>query len=122
MSQEFNPSPCPFCGGTDVRVHSYRGIEPESFMQCHNCSTTGPSALRQSEAVEKWNTRAALAQPACEVVPLTKDQIDFILGDSFLAANGSVYSTRVYDFVAAIECKFCEKNGIGTKGGEHGKD
>jgi len=35
--------------------------------------------------------------------PLTKNQIDFILGDSFLAANGSVYSTRVYDFVAAIE-------------------
>ena len=45
---------------------------------------------------------ASPAAPAAPV-PLTKGQIDFILGDSFLAANGSVYSTRIYDFVRAIE-------------------
>jgi len=34
---------------------------------------------------------------------LSKEQIDFIISDSFLSANGSIYSTRVYDFVRAIE-------------------
>lgn len=47
--------------------------------------------------------------------PLTKEQIDFILSDAFLAANGSVYSTRIYDFVRAVE----GAHGIGeAKGGE----
>lgn len=52
----------------------------------------------------KLYDEAALTQArAVPRQPLDKDQIDFILGDSFLAANGSVYSTRVYDFVRAIE-------------------
>ena len=46
---------------------------------------------------------AEAAQPWQEPPRLTKSQIDFILGDSFLAANGSIYSTRVYDFVRAVE-------------------
>jgi len=41
--------------------------------------------------------------PCLKRKPLTKDQIDLILAESFLAANGSVYSTRVYDLVRAIE-------------------
>lgn len=41
--------------------------------------------------------------PCLRRKPLTKDQIDLILAESFLAANGSVYSTRVYDLVRAIE-------------------
>lgn len=43
------------------------------------------------------------AKPSAGGEAMTKAQIDFLLGDSFLAANGSVYATRIYDFVAAIE-------------------
>ena len=50
--------------------------------------------------------------------PLTKDQVDFILGDAFLAANGSVYSTRVYDFVKAIEREHGIAAAPTTSGGE----
>lgn len=41
---------------------------------------------------------------------LAKERIDFILADSFLAANGSVYSTRIYDFVAAIEDEISQQS------------
>lgn len=58
--------PCPFCGSTNIKVHSYSDAvingEPDAFAQCHDCSTTGPNGKTESEAADAWNTRAARAQ------------------------------------------------------------
>lgn len=68
-----------------------------------------PSALvgAMQDTVHKTSGRVrdarTAAAPPARPVPLTKADIDFVLSDSFLAANGSVYSTRIYDFVRAIE-------------------
>lgn len=53
--------PCPFCGSSDLRVHVYRGEEPEAFVQCHNCATCGPSGTDKDHAIERWNTRLMTA-------------------------------------------------------------
>lgn len=58
-------------------------------------------SLGLAEKAAALTTAARAAEPARK--PLTKDQVDFILRDAFLAANGSVYSTRIYDFVREIE-------------------
>lgn len=91
--------------------HALPKKKPAVFHHPHGVELwDGPSmdlhAMKYAEPLfqEIERLTAALTQArAVPRQPLTKDQIDFILGDSFLAANGSVYSTRVYDFVRAIE-------------------
>lgn len=55
----------------------------------------------ESATQASYLLRELAAEP--KRAPLTKDQIDFLTADAFLAANGSIYSTRVYDFVRAVE-------------------
>jgi len=66
MTDQKTLEPCPFCGGSDIKVHSYDhvliGGEPDAFAQCHDCSTTGPNGKTEAEAADAWNTRAARAQ------------------------------------------------------------
>ena len=90
--------------------------------------SNGDFCVESMPASTEWPIALYAAARAAEPArkPLTKDQIDFILRDAFLAANGSVYSTRIYDFVREIE----REHGIATsptpptgtskEGGEHG--
>lgn len=78
--QQRGPAPCPFCGGSNIRVHIYADVpiggEPDGFAQCHDCSTTGPNAKTESDAIAAWNRRAAAPPPP--VLPLSEGQIDKI--------------------------------------------
>ena len=65
--------------GRDVEVNAYRDSTMDEY------------------------ARAAVEAERARRVPLTKEQIDLILADGYLAANGSVYSTCVYDLVRDIE-------------------
>lgn len=67
--------PCPFCGGTDVRIGDSDKIdllsihfnEPIAFVECMNCRAVGGLYKKNykhygnsnaiEKAVEKWNTR-----------------------------------------------------------------
>ena len=53
--------PCPFCGG---EAAIYEPITTRFwFVRCSNgdtCSTCGPDRGTRSEAIEAWNTRAAV--------------------------------------------------------------
>ena len=74
--------------------------------------SNGDFCVESMPASTEWPIALYAAARAAEPArkPLTKDQIDFILRDAFLAANGSVYSTRIYDFVREIE----REHGIAT--------
>ncbi len=48
--------PCPFCGSKEVEM---QGNSHHSWVVCDNCSTEGPVAPSQDEAVERWNERAS---------------------------------------------------------------
>lgn len=54
--------PCPFCGSTNLKTHVYKGEEPDAFVQCHDCSSTGPSGEGETGAIEAWNRHAQPAQ------------------------------------------------------------
>lgn len=54
--------PCAFCGSTNLKTHVYKGEEPDAFVQCHDCSSTGPSGEEEAGAIEAWNRRAQPAQ------------------------------------------------------------
>ena len=60
--------PCPFCGGTDIRWYSDKGLGHR--YKCTNCHAIGPfsepdrgataretSDIRTAEAARLWNTR-----------------------------------------------------------------
>lgn len=60
MSQELKP--CPFCGGTDVLMHTAHDV---FWAACVDCVCVGPGSLKQSEqqAADEWNRRAPTWQP-----------------------------------------------------------
>ena len=67
MTEELKP--CPFCGGTNVTMARIPTWDTRSwrYVSCRNsdCQAEGPADLRESGAIEKWNTRAvdALESP-----------------------------------------------------------
>lgn len=57
-----NLKPCPFCGSDNAKHFGYDAAgEPEHFVQCLECSTTGPYAEDETSAVEHWNRRAVMS-------------------------------------------------------------
>ena len=46
--------PCPFCGGSEVWIHSE--IDPK-FVVCKECLAFGPNAPTVKQAVARWNKR-----------------------------------------------------------------
>jgi len=66
--------PCPFCGGTDIRVFDNRLV-------CNSCSATGPDlghcvgAKCRADAIAAWNHRAPVPLPVDAPEP-TPGQID----------------------------------------------
>lgn len=67
--------PCPFCGDSDdynpsiSRSSKYAEpgnpgaglIDSDFYVECAKCGSMGPMKLTEAEAVEAWNSRAALA-------------------------------------------------------------
>ncbi|MBR4211456.1 MAG: Lar family restriction alleviation protein [Oscillibacter sp.] len=54
--------PCPFCGGTDLKIHTAFGVQGNFI--CASCQAEGPLAVVESAddvlfdlAVEAWNRR-----------------------------------------------------------------
>lgn len=48
---------CPFCASTNLKVYFYEYPEPDAFVQCGDCTTTGPTATSAESAIEKWSKR-----------------------------------------------------------------
>lgn len=55
MSDESKLKPCPFCGGDELPVESDTGCG--AYVRCPKCTTMGPSADNDIEAVQRWNER-----------------------------------------------------------------
>jgi len=50
--------PCPFCASNKTRVkESQTESATYQTVVCENCGAEGPSELRESEAINMWNTR-----------------------------------------------------------------
>lgn len=56
--------PCPFCGGTDVKLR-HHGASSMSWVSCVGCGLEAPceTGATDTEAVSYWNRRAALSTP-----------------------------------------------------------
>lgn len=51
--------PCPFCGGTDIRMDESFGTDSWSFGRwCHACGSIGPISESAEQALAAWNRRA----------------------------------------------------------------
>jgi Lar family restriction alleviation protein len=73
-------NPCPFCGDPDLEFHP--NIHGWKIVQCCNCGACGPCIeLDDSKVKERWNERAAPAQP--EAVEPVK-----AFGHHFWKSNG----------------------------------
>lgn len=65
-----NLSPCPFCGGADIRIDAHRHAgrgehqgETIYSMGCYGCGATFPNRYRKELLIEAWNRRVVL--PDC---------------------------------------------------------
>jgi Lar family restriction alleviation protein len=47
--------PCPFCGGTEVRLCSAMN---EVWVRCYSCNATSPLLWDDKKAIKFWNTRS----------------------------------------------------------------
>lgn len=63
--------PCPFCGSEEAIAD--RSGEWFSGL-CVNCGAVGAADLGKSGAIEKWNTRAAVAERDAAVEQAVKDE------------------------------------------------
>ena len=66
-------SPCPFCGGEDVKIeHSFAGSRKPV---CQECGASLPPSTNETYAKEDWNTRAEvyITHPVTEE-PMDKSQ------------------------------------------------
>ena len=52
--------PCPFCGGSDIRVNGSRS----SFVQCGGCGAESRAEDDDRAAIAAWNRRADDWQPS----------------------------------------------------------
>jgi hypothetical protein len=55
------PSPCPFCGGSDLNSSS--NGDGNEWLNCETCGAEGPMARTKcgEDPTALWNTRAAIA-------------------------------------------------------------
>jgi Lar family restriction alleviation protein len=53
---------CPFCGSANVKPYEHINEPTDSYCQCADCGTIGPSGKESSKdsAIAAWNLRAAL--------------------------------------------------------------
>ncbi|MGA0980904.1 MAG: Lar family restriction alleviation protein [Candidatus Nanopelagicales bacterium] len=51
-----DPTPCPFCGSTDLEIRAAN--RPYSYVTCLSCECDGPPG---EDAMAEWNTRPRYA-------------------------------------------------------------
>lgn len=66
---------CPFCGGASIKPYEYINEPTDSYCQCADCGTIGPSGKEASKesAVAAWNRRAALHAQQGEAKDVRQD-------------------------------------------------
>jgi Lar family restriction alleviation protein len=50
---------CPFCGGKRITIE--RALDKARFGICEKCYACGPEGKTNDQAIEAWNSRAAIA-------------------------------------------------------------
>jgi Lar family restriction alleviation protein len=76
MTEELKP--CPFCGSTRVSLSVSKF---SSVVACNECQSEGPNIHDESEAVGKWNRRAAPSQPEGAPAPLKDGQVAALVNE-----------------------------------------
>lgn len=58
MTKPLELLPCPFCGSLELKVFHHGEPDPDSYVQCQNCSVIGPyHVVGEEAAANAWNTR-----------------------------------------------------------------
>lgn len=95
------PSPCPWCGSSDIAPALIRGFPFQSH--CRNCGAEGPFKFTAREADTAWNTRQS---PPTK--PLTCDDCGEASSD--VQNTECPYAKEMRDETVAVTlCKFCYK-------------
>lgn len=79
MSKTANSaSPCPFCGGTDIRVYQHEGKHGDQWWNifCHDCSAELKYADDEFSAIFAWNKRitTTISKPQAYTTYLVEGQ------------------------------------------------
>lgn len=61
MDKKVKLMPCPFCGNTDIEVAFCNG---DHWAMCRECKSSTEMRSTKAVAIECWNTRAAMQDPA----------------------------------------------------------
>jgi Lar family restriction alleviation protein len=58
--------PCPFCGESELEMNGPGGLfnDPDCFIQCITCTTTGPNGVDFESAIIQWNEREVIESKA----------------------------------------------------------
>lgn len=103
--------PCPFCGGDDIitsdNVEVWGQESDQVYARCNKCGANGPSAYTDPNAIAKWNTRPALAQPQndAEAEPVAWQWMvhgDWITIDKRVAEDPEAYARSMSKVVRPI--------------------
>jgi Lar family restriction alleviation protein len=101
--------PCPFCGGTHLKISSLdrqETIGGITFIECTHCGSTGPYTSAGHDAARKfWNHRASTPTPGLS----RKDRQDFFES-----------SAPVTLMPLALPCPFCGHSDIVMDDRDHG--
>jgi len=68
LDKNIHPAPCPFCQSKRIGLNQKMANSLESsdfpekrisiyWLYCHDCHSTGPLALTQKEAAQKWGVK-----------------------------------------------------------------
>lgn len=111
MSDELKP--CPFCGGTSIRIDPAFIAEPTAF--CDDCGCEGPGAANTGAAIAAWNQRTDTRPPKVEgdneLAGLDMKRLRVELAAHPL--NGSFSNGSLADYFEGIR-QALEKSGLHT--------
>lgn len=85
--------PCPFCGGTDLKL--FGESAPEWWVTCQTCRSSSPTSSSKGQAVGAWNRR--VTQPAASAEPT----IDW----TAVAKTISAYADD-YEMIGESDCAY----------------
>lgn len=60
--------PCPFCGSIELDCAAGLIGANDTYVECVNCCTLGPSADTVEGSIKRWNERAKPAACSCTAI------------------------------------------------------
>jgi hypothetical protein len=62
LAIEHKCGPCPFCGDDLLEMNGPGGFkaDPDCYVQCMTCTSTGPNGADFESAAIQWNTRGGV--------------------------------------------------------------